>query len=242
MGGAVLSTFIAWASPVWSLTTSEVAEKLGPVPVFTIGVLEGDSVTFLEEPISTDNGGQVSISRIYLNPEDAAADLAQIKEDDQTSDNPALPDNIDVAVISLGEVFCISQMSSDQPCENTQPQDAQPPAFIYFPDRNQLGTALSILEDQGTQVPEDAPLFVPLFFTRIQVPDQQPRTVPVIYFSKEDLERDITEAKETTPELADATFDIQVTTLERVIGQLIGEDNPGMAEIRFIPIQSQANP
>jgi hypothetical protein len=231
LGGAMVGALVALPLPAWSLTTTQVAEKLGSIPVFTIGVLQGNNVTFLEEPIQTQDGKEVSISRIYLNPQDAAADLNQIK-----TDNPSLPAGVDIARISLGEVFCLSQQSESQPCDQTQSQPGEPPAFVYFPDRTQLTTAIDLLKSQGTEIGDTTPLFVPLFFTRIQMPNQQPRTVPIIYFGIEDLRRDINEAKQTTPELSNAQFDIQVTTLSRVIEQMTSQEAQGMDQIRFIPL------
>jgi len=234
LGAMALGTWLATLAPTLALTPTQLAEKLGAIPVFTIGIVEDNAVTFLEEPIKTPEGTEVSISRIYLNVRDAQADLEQIR-----TDNPTLPENVSVARISLGEIYCISQSTAEEGCEQqTPPSDA--PSFIYFPDRDQLGAAINLLEEQGTEVGDNTPLFVPLFFAQVTTP-QRNTTVPIIYFSLKDLQCDIDDAKAENAELQSAQFEVQVTTLGQVLQQLRSPENANATEVRFVPIQRAMN-
>lgn len=230
-----LGTWLAALAPAWSLTPTQLAEKLGGIPVFTIGIVEDNAVTFLEEPIPTPDGDEVSISRIYMNVLDAQADLEQIR-----TDNPTLPENVSVARISLGEIYCISQTEAAETCEQQSPPPGDAPSFIYFPDRDQLGAAIDLLEEQGTEVGENTPLFVPLFFAQV-VTGANSTTVPIIYFSLKDLQCDIEDAKTENEELSTAQFDVQVTTLGQILQQLRSPENANATEIRFVPIQRSAD-
>lgn len=234
LGAVTLGTWLATFAPAWSLTPTQLAEKLGGVPVFTIGIVEDNAVTFLEEPIQTPDGNEVSISRIYMNVRDAQADLEQIR-----TDNPTLPENVSVARISLGEIYCISQTSADEGCEQQAPP-GDAPSFIYFPDREQLGAAINLLEEQGTEVGDNTPLFVPLFFAQVVTPERN-TTVPIIYFSLKDLQCDIADAKAENAELSAAEFDVQVTTLGQILQQLRSPENANATEVRFVPIQRTMN-
>lgn len=232
VGALALGTWLATLTPSLALTPSQLGEKLGTVPVFTIGIVEENSVTFLEEPIKTQSGGEVAISRIYMNPQDAQADLEQIR-----TDNPTLPSNVSVARISLGEIYCLSQ---EEGCDQQPAPTGEPPSFIYFPDRDQLGAALDLLKSQGTEVAENTPLFVPLFFAQV-VTGANSTTVPIIYFSLKDLECDIATAKSDNANLQQADFQVQVTTLGQVLQQLRSPENANATELSFVPIQRSAN-
>jgi len=233
-GSLTLGAWLATLAPGWSLTPDQLAEKLGAVPVFTIGIVEENSVTFLEEPIKTNEGAEVSISRIYMNPQDAQADLEQIR-----TDNPTLPTNVSVARISLGEIYCLTQ--AEQGCTQQPTPSTEVPSFIYFPDRGQLGAAIDLLKQQGTEVSDNTPLFVPLFFAQVQVNPDRTTTVPIIYFSLTDLRCDIAQAQAENTQLKDAKFDVQVTTLGQVIQQLQSPENANATEVRFVPLQRPAD-
>lgn len=235
--GVALAIGILGGEAAQALTTQEIAEKLARVPVYTMGILQGDQVTFLQESISQENGEPVRISRVYLNPEDAQNDLNELK-----ANNTELPANVAVAQVSMGEVYCISQQNQSDPCDSPSPSSTteEPPAFIYFPDRQQLTQAVSRLEQQGVELGENTPLFVPLFLAQFQVPGQEPRTVPAIYFSVDNLQEDIAVAKTEQPQLANVDISIQVTTLARVLEQLKSQTDPDLNLVEFVPLRSSS--
>ncbi|MFZ9737196.1 MAG: Tic22 family protein [Prochlorotrichaceae cyanobacterium] len=231
--GIALAIGVLGADSALALTTQEIADKLARVPVYTMGILAGEQVTFLQESIAQENGEAVRVSRVYLNEADAANDLQDLK-----ANNAGLPGNVEIAQVSLGEVFCISQQTQSEPCTNTPPSNEVPPAFIYFPDRQQLTQAVSRLQEQGVELGDNTPLFVPLFLAQFQVPGQEPRTVPAIYFSIDNLEADIAAAKTEQPQLANVDISIQVTTLARVIQQLKSQNDPDLNRVEFVPLRS----
>lgn len=219
-----------------ALTTQQIAEKLARIPVYTMGVLQGDQVTFLQESIPQENGQSVRISRVYLSEADARNDLNDLK-----ANQAQLPTNIDVAKVSLGEVYCISQQNQSDPCQSPAPSTEEPPAFVYFPDRTQLTQAVSMLQSQGVQLGENTPLFVPLFLAQFQIPGQEPRTIPAIYFSVNNLQADLETAKTQQPQLANVTINVQVTTLDRVIEQLKTQNDPNFNLVQFVPQRSDGD-
>lgn len=229
LGSAIIGTLITSITPALSLTTTQVAEKLGSIPVFILGLQNEESISFLEEKITTTNGEEADISRVYLNPNDANAYLESIQ-----AENQELPENLVVAGVSLGEVFCISQQER-QPCETTNIRyQGSLPNFIYLPDLNQLEAAKILLQEQGVDIPSDT-TFVPLFLTNVQLLETNERTLPFVYFNLEELKQAIAEAQ-NDPELSNAQFQIQVIELNNFLQNLISENNPGLEEVQFIPL------
>ena len=238
MAAAGLASFMFSAAPGWALTTQQVAEKLGGVPVYTMGILEGNQVTFLQESITQESGESIRVSRVYLKMEDAQNDLNQLK-----ANNSELPANVSIATVSLGEVYCISQQNQTDRCTGQAPSTEEPPAFIYFPDRAQLTQAVGMLREQGVDLGENTPLFVPLFLAQFQRAGEEPRTVPAIYFSVDNLQTDLNTAKQNQPELANVNINVQVTTLDRVIQQLKAQNDPDLGLVQFVPLRTgAANP
>ena len=232
IGLATFGSLMFGVAPGWALTTQQVAEKLGGVPVYTMGILDGNQVTFLQESITPEGGEEVRISRVYLNIADAQNDLNELK-----ANNSELPANVSIATVSLGEVYCISQQNQADRCEGQPAGPEEPPAFVYFPDRQQLSEAVTILQEQGVNLGENTPLFVPLFLAQFQRPGEEPRTVPAIYFSIDNLQADLETAKQQQPELANIDINVQVTTLDRVIQQLKVQDDPDLGLVQFVPLQ-----
>ena len=233
MAAVGFASLVFSAAPGWALTTQQVAEKLGEVPVYTMGILEGNKVTFLQESITQESGESIRVSRVYLKMEDAQNDLNQLK-----ANNSELPPNVSIATVSLGEVYCISQQNQSDRCTSQPATTEEPPAFIYFPDRAQLTQAVGILREQGVNLGENIPLFVPLFLAQFQRPGEDPRTVPAIYFSVDNLQADLNTAKRNQPELAQVNINVQVTTLDRVIQQLKAQNDPDLGLVQFVPLRS----
>ncbi|MEO0868859.1 MAG: Tic22 family protein [Cyanobacteria bacterium J06642_11] len=229
LGSAIVGTVVTSITPAFSLTTTQVAEKLGSIPVFVLGFQNGESVSFLEETITTSNGEATEISRVYLNPNDANAYLELIQ-----TENQELSENLVVAGVPLGEVFCLSQQES-QPCDTLNVQyQGDLPNFIYLPDRTQLEAAKTLLQQQGVTVAPDR-TFVPLFFTNVQVPEGNARTLPFVYFNLDELRQAITEVQ-ADPELSDAQFEIQVVEFNNLLQNLMSDNNPGLEELVFVPL------
>jgi hypothetical protein len=230
----ILGASLFSAGSAFALTTQQVAEKLASIPVYTMGILQGERVTFLQETLTKEGGQEFNISRIYMNPKDAQQDLEALK-----SGKTQLPPNVAVAQVSLGEVYCISQQNQAKPVDrcDQQPQTPElPPAFIYFPDRGQLNQAIDMLKKQGVQIDDKTPLFVPLFLAQFKAAGQPPRTAPAIYFSLNNLQTDIATAKTQQPkELANVDISVQVTTLARVLEQLKAQDSPDLKLVEFVP-------
>ena len=238
IGAGIALVMGGWgASAAEALTNQQIADKLARVPVYTMGVLQGDQVTFLQETIPLENGQSMRISRVYLNEADARNDLDELK-----ANQAQLPSNVDVAKVSLGEVYCISQQNQSDPCQTPAPSPEPPPAFVYFPDRVQLTQAVSMLKSQGVELGPNTPLFVPLFLVQFQAPGQEERTIPSIYFSFNNLQADIEIAKTQQPELANVDINVQVTTLARVIEQLKTQTDPNLDLVQFVPQRSDLAP
>jgi len=224
------------ANSALALTNQEIAQKLAGIPVYTMGVLQGDQVTFLQESLAQQDGQSVRISRVYLSEADAREDLNALR-----ANQAELPSNVDVAKVSLGEIYCISQQNQSDPCQAPAPSTEEPPAFVYFPDRQQFTQALAMLESQGVQWEPSMPMFVPLFLAQVQVPGENPRTIPAIYFSVNNLQSDIATLKSQQPQLANVEIQVEMTTLGRVIEGLKTQTDPNLNLIQFVPQRSDAS-
>ncbi|MEL6440595.1 MAG: Tic22 family protein [Cyanobacteria bacterium J06621_8] len=217
--GVAGATFLSWGAienlTAIALPEEEVLEKLAPVPVFTITDEQGAPLV-----VSGENDAQVA--GVFISHQDAENFVNQLK-----TEKPELASKVSVVLVSLGEIYQLSESAKDQ---------GNSLNFDYVPDEEAVNSAKTIGE--ANQQPYQGG--VPLFFARggddkgyltFEINSQQ--VIP-LFFEKERLEQMVAQFKEQQPEIADSV-DIEVYPLEGVIQNLETSSNEFLEKIVFIP-------
>ncbi len=216
LGSSVLANLQALA-----LSPDQIAEKLRPIPVFTITDAEGAP---LVASVPGENGQDAaSVAGVFMSQEDAQAFLSELR-----TNNPELAENVQVVPVSLAEVYELDRSSNGA-------EDLQ---FAYVPVAEEVTSAMQLLQAQGQQVQEfnGVPLFLATAgpergYLTIEQGEQQ--VIPV-FFSKEDLEVVLNRFQQQQPDLANSV-QIQVVNLEGVIRALESSDEPQINQLMLVP-------
>ena len=194
--------------------TTEILEKLDPIPVFTIADLEG-------APLVTKVQNGTKITGVFISQEDANNFVAQL---DQTK--PELADRVKVVSISLGEVYRLA--GSDE--AETSNLD-----LTYIPETEAIASATDILAENGREYEGGVPLFVArgtdegyLTFER-----DSKKVIP-FFFDLEQLDIFISKLEKELPELA-SKINIEVHPLEGVIETFKTSNDPLLNRIVLVP-------
>lgn len=194
--------------------TTEILEKLDPIPVFTIADLEG-------APLVTKVQNGTKITGVFISQEDANDFVAQL---DQTK--PELADRVKVVPVSLGEVY--RRIESDE--AETSNLD-----LTYTPETEAIASATDILAKNGREYEGGVPLFVArgtdegyLTFER-----DSKKVIP-FFFDLEQLENFISKFEKDRPELV-STVQIEVYPLEGVIETFETSNVPLLNRIVLVP-------
>ena len=110
--------------------TTEILEKLDPIPVFTIADLEG-------APLVANQNEESIITGVFISQEDANEFVAKL---DRT--NPELADRVRVVPTSLGEVYRLAE--SDETGNNNLD-------LTYIPETEAIASATDILAKNGRE-------------------------------------------------------------------------------------------
>ncbi len=209
-----------------ALPEPQILEKLREVPVFTITDAQGTPLVNSVPKQGQGQSGNASVARIFISQKDAQAFVEQLK-----TRNPQLAASARVTLVSLGEIYQISQANKDKPNELL---------FGYIPAPQQVESAKTVLRQTGQQVNEfDG---VPLFYARTATEDgvltfqQGQQEVIPLFFNKEELQAAVDLFKQQQPNVT-TTLKIEVVNLEGVIEDLRTKNDPFLSQLILVPSQ-----
>ena len=207
-----------------ALPEPQILEKLREVPVFTITDAQGTPLVNSVPKQGQGQSGNASVARIFISQKDAQAFVEQLK-----TRNPQLAASARVTLVSLGEIYQISQANKDKPNELL---------FGYIPAPQQVESAKTVLRQTGQQVNEfDG---VPLFYSRTATEDgvltfqQGQQEVIPLFFNKEELQAAVDLFKQQQPNVT-TTLKIEVVNLEGVMEDLRTKNDPFLSQLIFVP-------
>jgi len=209
-----------------ALPEPQILEKLREVPVFTITDAQGTPLVNTVPKQGQGQSGNASVARIFISQKDAQAFVEQLK-----TRNPQLGASARVTLVSLGEIYQISQANKDKPNELL---------FGYIPAPQQVESAKTVLRQTGQQVNEFNG--VPLFYARTAAEDgvltfkQGQEEVIPLFFNKEELQAAVDLFKQQQPN-ATTTLKIEVVNLEGVMEDLRTKNDPFLSQLILVPSQ-----
>lgn len=217
----------AWLGPSMTgnmrslaLPEDQIVAKLRSVPIFTITDEKGTPLI-----ITVPNGDKkTEVASFFISQRDAQTFVEQVK-----TKNPELATKVRVQPVSLAEVYQKHQAQKDKP---------DPLEFAYFPVQQQVDSAMTLLRQQGQEVPQfnGVPMFIATggpekgYLTIQQGNDQ---VIP-IFFNKEDLQGMVSRFQQQQPELANQV-QIKVVDLEGVIETLKSSNDPQLNKVVLVP-------
>lgn len=232
VGSVLAGSLFSGVAPVRALTEDQIVEKLTPIPVFTIVVVEGKDVRplpLMYEATTKPNGQNnakpekkmVPGLRFFMAKQDAQSFLDELKKK-----NNDLPKTAQVVSIPLAEAYRQAQ----------QVKQKKDPAVIELaPIKQQVDAATAMLKQGGQNVNQfpGVPLFAVRFgpdkgYVPVVNQAEKKEFIP-IFFTKEDAQNLLNQVK---PKAAAA--DIQVLTMDSVIENLRKND-PWLSQVFLIP-------
>ena len=207
-----------------ALSNTQIDEKLRSVPVFAITDAQGAPLIASVPKQGQQQSGNDSLTKIFISQQDAQAFVDQLK-----TTNPQLAASVRVTLVSLGEIYQLTQANKGKP-EEVQ--------FAFVPAQQQVQSAKTVLQQTGQQVNEFNG--VPLFLARggaengyLTIQRGQQEVIP-LFFNKEDLQGMVDRFKQQQPNVT-ATIKIEVVNLESVLEALRTENDPFLSQMMLIP-------
>ncbi|MGK7936070.1 MAG: Tic22 family protein [Xenococcaceae cyanobacterium] len=199
----------------WALPTEQVLQKLNPVPVFTITNDKG-------VPLLLSGKDEAQVAGIFINPQDAEVFINDLK-----TKNPDLGNQVQVTLVSLGEVYKLAQ------AEQTKENDI---LFNLIPEKTEVESAKTILSQSGQEYKGGVPLFVAKVGSSNEylVMGKDSQQIIPLFFEKEQLEKMVNVFKQQKPDLAE-TVTIEVVPLENIIATLQSSDDETLTKIKLVP-------
>lgn len=231
VGGTVLTSLFSFNLSAIALPEPEVAQKLTPIPVFTVADAQGSPLV-----ASTDKNQKVA--GVFMSRQDAQEFVNKLK-----TENAELGNQVSVVPVSLKDIY-------DLDLENADQKDGLD--FTYVPAQAEVDIAKTILTQSGKEYKGGVPLFVAKGGKEqgyLTVAQGEQQIIP-FFFEKGQLEAMIARFKEEQPELA-STVTVEVAYLEGVLEALHSEDNelldklvlvPSTESIQFLQSLQQQNP
>jgi nickel transport protein len=219
----LLTTLLTAANQALALTNEQVAERLRSVPVFAITTADGVP---LVNQVSED-GETIAVTDLYISWRDAEAFIEELQ-----AANPELAEQVAVRPLSLADVFNVIVNESDQP---------NVPRFSIIPMQAEVTAAQTIVAEQGGSTEEFSG--VPLYYAEatgneggyLTITQGEQRVIP-LYFEQEGIDGLLSRVSQENPGLANS-MEVQVTTLESVIGVLLNSENdPELNNIFLVPM------
>lgn len=218
VGGVLVSSLLGGGARSLALTNEQVAERLRPVPVFTLTDAEGSPL------VATQQGQEnVPVAGVFISQQDAQAFLSNLRQN-----NPDVGQDVQVTPVSLAEVYQLAIADNADELE-----------FAFIPMRQEVQTAVEVLRQSGEDVQEFEG--VPLFIARsggqengyltIQQGNQQ--VIP-IFFKRDDLQTMLEQVRQRQPDLV-TSVSIQVVNLEGLINTLQTSENQELNRILLVP-------
>jgi hypothetical protein len=202
IGSLSLTAWLSQTSKVLALTTEQIMQKLSPVPVFTVADEQG-------APLVVTGENNAKVAGVFISQKDANEFIASLQKT-----NPDLAKQVRVVLLSLGEIFQLSQ-------NNEKEQNGL--YFDYVPAQGEVESAKQIVSASGGQYQEG---LVPLFVAKAGK-DKGYLTVsrnnqPVIpfFFEKAQLQSLVEQFKKEKPDLASS---IVIDTLQKSDSELLSK-------------------
>jgi hypothetical protein len=214
--GLVSSAVIATA-PAQALTDAQIIEKLQSIPVITLTDKSGSPL------VSQLNGDKQKgfYTEVYLGQKEVKATLQRLQ-----ASNPAVAKQLQVRVVTLGEVYRTQVASSGSTKLNV----------LVVPSETQVKTALTLLRKNDPKIKQfdGVPLFVgvagkPKGFVTINSAQDKKRIIPV-FFEREQLQVVLDKFKKDQPKWA-STVEIQVISLDGLLTQMRAKNEPFYSQI-----------
>lgn len=212
---AILSMGFGHNSKAWALPTEQVLQKLNPVPVFTITNDKGI-------PLLLSGKDDSQVAGIFINPQDAENFINDLK-----TKNPELANQVQVTLVSLGEVYKLAQENKTKENEIF---------FNLIPEKTEVALAKDILSQSGQEYKGGVPLFVAKVGSGNEylIMGKDAQQIIPLFFEKEQLEKMVTVFKQQKPDLANSVT-IEVVPLENIIATLQSSDDETLTKIRLVP-------
>jgi nickel transport protein len=215
----VLGSSLFGTSPAIALTEEEILTKLKGVPVFTVTDPNGAP---LVATVPQDGSEASSVAGVFISRQDAVNFVNNLKQN-----NPELASAVQVTIVSLGEVYQMSQQARSNPDELQ---------FAYVPGQQQVNEAKALLNQDNFQ---GVPLFIARQNTQeggyLTIQQGENQIVPT-FFNKEDLQGLLENFQAQQPDLIQS-IEIEVVSLEGLLEALRtdNDENQFFDRIQLIP-------
>lgn len=222
-GGGFVSTSYLRQSAAIAIPEAEAIKRLESIPTFAVTDEKGSPV-LASVPNPKDKSKKVQVATFFMSQTDA-----QNLVDNLKTKKPELGKAARVTLISLKEAYEITKKNKDK-------QDQL--IFQFLPTKEQVDFAKAILQQEG----QKAENFngIPMFFAvggkekgLLTIEQDKNKIIP-FYFRKQDLQGMIDQLKKQKSPLS-GTTKIQVTSLDRVVGNLLKSKEPTTEQIMLIP-------
>lgn len=221
VGTALIGSFGLENLNALALPAAQVAEKLAPVPVFTVTDSQGAPL------VATIPNGQnqaQAVAGVFISQKDAQAFVQRLQQD-----KPDLAKNVQVVPVSLAQIVQLRQENQNKPDGLN---------FAFIPTQQQVQSAQAIMGQSGQQGQpfQGTPLFVArggegAGYLTVQ---ENGRQVIPFFFDKEQLQVMVDRFKQQQPNLA-STVKVEAVSLEGVIYTLQTSNNQELNSIQIIP-------
>jgi hypothetical protein len=214
-----------------ALTETQVLERLGSIPIFTITDDKGSPLlgSVPQQPNAKPDDTQILF--FFLGSDEAQQMLGQVQKN-----NPEVGKKAQIIVRSMNDAYQVIRQNKDKKV-----------AFQFIPARASIESARTILTAQG--VAADKIPNVPVFFAiggqdksqglltmSIDQNGKKEQVVP-FFLDKSDLQNLLDRASKEQPDITKATK-IQVASLFQVLDSMVSKDNkpnPEVERFQFVP-------
>lgn len=218
--------------------TKLLENKLSRVPVFTVTDSTG-------RPYLTETGdGKLRVGYFFVQPSDADRFLEKVRTTDQStaSSSPGSTgfdiNDAKVLAISVDNVIGYLETSSSG---SIRPAKSVPEKFQLFPDDHQFDVAQQL--SNGKFKDAYGEKGVPVFFMDgLAFKDEATggKVLPV-FFEKEQLDKAITDLKQSNPDALISEEDLQIMDFLQTIKEIRAGADPRFQKIAFIPLNDAVN-
>jgi Tic22-like family len=246
VGGSVIGPALTQQMSALALTETQVFEQLKQVPLFMLTNQEGQPLTYsAPNPANpADKTKQVQVYTFFVSQLDAQAALTSLKT--------SKPDLGKLAKVTPAALSGVLQFALEGKKQNSNV------GVDIVPNRQQLDSAVTLLKQSGelvdkagklvTKAGQPFPGGTPLFYVAdsktggpiaVEITSQQngqKKTLRVVpfYFSNQDLQAELAQAKKTRPELA-TTTKVSVVMLDTLMSTMLSNNDPSISQFQLVP-------
>lgn len=249
VSGSLMGPSLARQMSAFALPEKQVFEQLKNVPLFMLSNQQGQPLTY-SAPNPTDKTKQVQIFTFFVSQQDAQAALTSLKT--------SKPDLGKLAKITPASLSGVLQFALEGKKQNSNV------GVDIVPNRQQLDSAVTLLKQSGELVDKAGKLVTkagqpfqggtPLFYVvdsktggpiAVEVTSQengQKKTLRVVpfYFSNQDLQTELAQAKKVRPELA-TTTKVSVVMLDTLMSTMLSNNDPSISQFQLVPARDSVD-